>query len=519
MTSHESAPDAPEATEPTEIIKEQKRTIDALQESLSDVKAMLAFEDRGWSLIAGLHTEEHLEGLDLDELKDISETIRPYLVADTLIGRGANLHIGYVHAKGMQIDGVVRDTGKPGRKTALQSLYESPINQDSLFSSKAKEELQRARYSDGNVFLACNKKTQTVRRIPLNQIERVVTNPDFPEEIWRYLRKWYPTDDKSNPQQKWYFTNRYVGNRPRTITENNESIPVADETIIDARFNKQIGWPLGIPDAVAAMPWSAAYTEIITYGRVVSKSLASILYKITNKTAKGAQASGVKIAGMSGAGNAATMTEGADLQAVQTAGKGYDFSSARPVAAMAAAALNVPNMELLSDSSAAGSSYGAAQSLTPSTKNAMRMMQEAWVSLYREVIDFMGISVPRIWFDSMDEVDEYRHSQAIKLLSDALSDEEYRGLTLDLMNVSGDPNKIPETLKMRSVVPPTGGAAAQQASPDQGQSNGTGGGGQGANDQRSDTISSKEMLRRMQDEDYLERMEALVARMEAATSN
>lgn len=517
MTSHEQAPEAPEATDPTAIIEAQSRQIETLTESLSDVKAMLSFEDRGWSLISGLHTDEHLEGLELDELKDISETIRPYLVAESLIKRGSELHIGYVHAKGMQIDGVMRDPNKRGAKTKLQALYDNKTNQDSIFSSLAREELQRARYADGNIFLACNKASQTVRRIPLDQIVQIQVNPDFPDEVWMYKRKWVPAKGQ-DPQERWYYTNRFEGRKVGSVVEKDgRRVQVAPEVIIDARFNKQIGWTLGVPDAVAAMPWSAAYNEIITYGRVVSKSLAAILYKITNKSAKGAATAGVKIAGMSGAGNAATMTEGADLQAVQTAGKGYDFASARPVAAMAATALNVPNMELLGDSSAAGSSYGAAQSLTPSTKNAMRMMQEAWVALYREVLDFMGVPVPRIWFDPMDEVDLYRHSQAIKLLADAMSDEEYRAMVLDLMNISGDPAAIPDALKLRSQAPAPAGAAAQQAAPDQGRSNGSGSGGRGSNDQRSDTISSKEMLQTMQNEDFLLRMESLVQRMEAAS--
>jgi hypothetical protein len=287
---------------------------------------------------------------------------------------------------------------------------------------------------------------------------------------------------------------------------------VADEVIVDRRFNRQIGWPLGIPDAVAAMPWIAAYEEIMQYGRVVNESLAKILYKVISKTKAGATTAAVKVSGIGGHGTTASMLEGQDVSAVSTAGKGYDFITARPVAAMAAAALNVPNIEFLSDSSAAGSSYGAAQSLSPATKNAMRLMQSQWIELYQEILALLNISTPRIWFESLDDADLYREMQATTLGAVALEDEEYRGKVLDLLNIPGDPAKIPDILKFRTAA---ADPAAQQAAPDQGSSNGTGGGGQGANDQRSDTIEA--LRRQMADEDILRRWESVVERLEASS--
>ncbi|MGG7211968.1 hypothetical protein, partial [Clostridium baratii] len=85
---------------------------------------------------------------------------------------------------------------------------------------------------------------------------------------------------------------------------------------------------------------------------------------------------------------------------------------------------------------------------------------------------------------------------------------------LDIQDISGDPNEIPESLKMAA---DAAKAAVQQAAPDQGQSNGSGGGGQGANDQRSDSVSQSEAIRReMANEEFLDRFEALVIRAEAA---
>lgn len=496
-----------------QVVAPYRAEAEALRESLADVRATINFEDRGWALIAGLTAGERLEGLDLDELQDISEAIRPHVVADALAKHAVDLYSGYVWAKGMSIDGVIRKEGTRGTPTDAQRFYQNPVNQATLFAPTAHEELQKGRFADGNILLACDTSDKTVRRIPINQIRELKVNPEFPEEIWAYLREWDPQDKAdSKVIKRWYYTSRYSGRKQKTFTVKGDTIPIDETTIIvDRGFNRQIGYPLGIPDAVAAMPWIAAYEEIMQYGRVVNESLAKLLFKVISKTPGGAKQAAVKIGGMGGHANTASMVEGQDVAAFQTAGKGYEFVNARPVGAMGAAALNLPAMEFLSDSSAAGSSYGAAQALTPATKNAMRLMQSAWIEIYQDVFRVLGIKVDRIWFEPLDDEDTYRAMQALTLGAVALSDEEYRGKVLDNLNIAGDPSQIPDILKFRTQA---ADPAAQQAAPDQGQSNGSGGGGQGANDQRSDGIG--ETLRRMQDESFLDRLEELVHRLELA---
>lgn len=490
-----------------------------LKESLEDVKAMFRAEDKGWALISGITAKERLEGLELEEAQSISEAIRPHVVADGLVKRGADLHSGYVWSKGINIDGV-KSTGKQGRPSSLVTFYKNPVNQESLFSDMAHEELQKARFADGNILLACDTSDKTVRRIPFNQITDIRVNPDFPEEVWAYQRTWHPDRGiNTKPKTRWYYTNRYSGPKQKSFTVNNVTTPVeTGVVIVDRRFNRQIGYALGIPDAIGMMVWVAAYTEIIQYGRVVNESLARILYKVISKTKNGVTSSGVKIAGMGGHGNTASMMEGQDIQAVSTAGKGYDFVSARPVGSMAAAAINVSIVELLADSSAAGSSYGAAQTLTPSTKNAMRLMQGEWASMYQEIFSLFRLGEPRVWFEPLEDVDVYRSSQALKLNGTHLSDEEIRGKALDLMDIAGNPEELPDKVKIANDLAKAGAdaAAAQAAAPDQGVSNGSGGGGQGANDQRSDA-QSEGLRREMAMTEMIEHFEALVQRAEAVS--
>lgn len=483
--------------------------VEQLREELSQVRMLLDVEDRGWSKILGYANGDSLEGLDLDEAKEISERIRPHIVGDSLPKRAVDLHAGYVWSRGLNIEGV-KSTGRPGRRTKLMEFYENPINQEHLFSSLAHEELQKARFADGNVLVACDPTSRTARVVPFNQITALILNPDFPSEVWMYQRTWDPKDDDGNLKVQWYYTNRFTGSKASTIEYKGKTEPVDTKvTIIDRKFNRLPGYVLGVPDGVAGMPFAAAYVEIMQYGRVVDKSLAAILYKVTNKTKQGVNSSSVKISGMSGSGNTASMVEGQDIQALSTAGKGYNFSNPRPVAALAAAAWNVSNMDLLNDSAAAGSSYGSANALMPANKNAMRLMQNEWISLFHDILLFFGLGTPRIWFEPLDEEDRYRATQSLKLVQDALHPVEYRSKALDIQDIPGDPNDLPEALTAPTENT-SGNAAAQAAAPDQGRSNGTGSGGQGANDLRSDTLSSENLRHEMAMADIADRMQSLV---------
>lgn len=499
-------------TEIAERYQAQGEAMAELQESYDEVRAALAVEDRGWALIGQYLGGEQVDGFSLEDIKDLSEKIKPHVVGDSLSKRGVDLHSGYVWGKGFNLSDVERQRGASGRPSREVLFYENDVNKESIFSFVAQEELQKARYTDGNVFLLCDLSKREVRRVPLSEITGTISNPEFPSEVWAYQRTWTnpQKSGKDKTETRWYYTPRYKGTKKKSI----QKVQVSDQILVDAKFNRQVGFMFGVPDAVASLPWSAAYTEIIQYGRVVNESLAKILYKITSGTSKGVKSAGVKVAGAEGHGLTASMASGQDLTAVSTAGKGYDFVSARPVAAMAASALNVSVVELLSDSSAAGSSYGAAQTLSPSTRNAMRLMQGEWIKMYRDILDVFGLKIERLWFEPMDDPDPYRSAQQLVLLANYLHPEEVRGKALDQLDIPGAAEDIPETLQR---IYDGVQAPETSAAPGQGQGNGTGGQGSTAsNDVQSDTISSESVLRNMQAESLIDRLEGVLAKLEEA---
>lgn len=488
---------------------------DQLKESIAEVRAMMNYEDIGWQLIAGVASGDRVEGLEIDEIQAIAEKIEPRVAAGSLPKRAVDLHSGWVWGRGCYIEGTEKPSGR-GTPKAVRRFFIDRNNQETVFSDTAREELQKARFITGNVLAVCNTRTKQVDRIPFNQIIGVKVDKEFPEKVIAYQRKWDSQDGTANSVKTfWYYTARFTGKRQKSFSKGGVTVPVAqDQTIVDLRANRQPGHVLGIPDGLAGLGWSEAYGQIMQYGQVVNESLAKILFKVTNSTKQGAQSTGVKISNFGDHGGTASMVQGQDLTAVSTAGRGYDFSQARPVAAMAASAWNVSNMDLLNDSSAAGSSYGSAQALVGGNRNAMLLMQKQWADFYKDIFETMGFDRPSIMFEPFEAPDKYREMQALKLGQDGLSDEEYRMKLLDIQDISGDPTQIPEGLKLAA---DAAKAAVQAAAPDQGQSNGTGGGGQGANDQRSDTVSQSEAIRReMANDDFLARLEQLVTRAEAA---
>lgn len=488
-----------------------------LRESIEEVRAAIAVDNKGWSLISGIQSGDKLEGLSLDEVKDIIKLLQPKVAAAGLARRAAALHAGWVFGKGVQIEGTHAPKGK-GAKPAMFRFFNDRANQESLFSASAHEELQNSRFIEGNVLVACNTKTKKVNRIPFTQIVDIKLDPDFPTRILAYKRQW-DRQDGTEPQTRWYVTNRFEGARPNNYPEDSRNpesptVPVDQDTIIvDLRAGRQPGFVLGVPDGISGLNWAETYTLAMRAGVTVTEGLSRLIFKVTNKTKQGAQASAVKIGGMGGAGNTATMVEGQNVEAIRTAGQAYAFEKLAPLASIAAAAWNVSTADLLNSSASSGS-YGSLQAISAGNRNAMTLMQRQWSTFFQDIFDAMGFGRPDIHWEPLETPDPYRASQALALLSARLSPEEDRKKALDILDISGDPDEIPDSLKALQIDPNATATAATQASPDQGVSNGGGNGGQGANDLRSDSIGEN-LRHEMAMAEIVKEFGALLERFEA----
>lgn len=486
-----------------------------LRESNAQIQAMFSAEDKGWIHLLGGGTSDSEYGLDLEEVQAIAAQAATQVAAGSIPKRAADLHFGFVFGNGFEIEGVERDkeasAGRPRREV---TFYENTVNQESIFSGAAQHELQYARFTTGNVIVLCDTSKKVVRRLPFAEVTSVMVNPDYAEEVWAYLRKWtvQKTDGKSETKQAWVYTNRFDGRKQKSIKTGDQSIPVMENTVaVDLRANRQVGYTFGIPDAAAGLHWSRAYGEVLRYGQIVNESLAKVVYKVVQKTQKGAANVGVKM-GKGGAGQTAVVGEGQDIQLVNQSQTSFNFAAARPLAAMAATAWNVSVVDLLSDSSAAGSSYGAGNLLTAGMQNAMQGMRSEWTQFYTDIFAALGFSRPRVIWPPMEKQDPYRLAQQLVLLSPALKDEEYRAEAMEQLDITGDPRDLPPTLVARSA------AAKQASSPDQGTSNGTGGQDSAQKSDLSASGVAENVRHEIEMQNILSEMRDLVTRMPGSNS-
>lgn len=498
-----------------------------LREELASVKAAMDYDERGWISLTGQRDSE--SGLSLAQLKSNAKTIREYTVINPLIRRGGGLRYSYVWSKGVQIPGVDEEAGRRrGRRSNLETFYRNPINQENVFSDSAHQAMELSVFTDGSYLLLGDNKTKELRNFPISEVAAIHVNPEFSGEVWAVLREWAPDPVKPDQlRRRWYYSDTFSGRKQGSIVdENGKSVPVdAGKTLIDFWANRQVGWAVGVPDALSAMPWVRIYTELVMNGKTMTEALARFASKIKVNSKPGAANVGVKMSS-GGAGQAAVIGEGNEFDIFSSAGKTYDFNGIRPIAALVATALEVSIIHLLSDPGAAGSSYGSASNLDLPTKRAMVARQNLWKAYLERVIRWGTGENLNITFPSLDDPDPYRESQVVALAwnSGTVHADEVRPRFLEIANLSSKHDAAPEGVLLpnnadsweRSDIDPSDDPATSTGSPDQGQSNGGGGTDSAlANDERTDNIG--EAITRMANAEMIEKLESLVARIEAAT--
>lgn len=513
---------------PTSLIEQGIRELTAdnaqLRESLEQVQMMFKVEDANWTKLFG-GIGDDLPGLSLEQLKEWSAQIQEYVVGNPFIKRGSALRTNYTWSKGLNIPGA-EPTKKRGNKSNLEKFCNHPRTLAYLLSAEANDEMERSAFASGMYLLVGNDSSKTIEHpIPVDEIESVMTNPDYAGEIWAYLRVWdsYDESGKTKPEKAWYYTDRFDGTRKQSIKTGAETVKVAkSKTIFDQTFNSQVGWPLGIPDALSAVVWARIYSEMVNHGKVMTESLAKFAFKVTQSTAKGAANVGVKTS-KGGGGQTAVLGTNNDLVPLSSAGRVYEFDGLRPIIASVATALEVSVVHLTSDPGTSGSSYGSASNLDLPTKKAVVARQNLWESYIKRILLWATDEAVDVAFPPLDD-DIYRAIQSLMLIwnTGTVHPDEIRDAILKLGGLLSKNSKVPDGILIpnnrhsweRSDIDPKDGPANTASSGDQGVSNGAGGTEGSGNDIRTDGIG--EAITAFQQQNYLDDLRELVERMEAA---
>lgn len=388
--------DALEASSGIDVLRAQLRgeqdTNLLLLEALVD--AELALEDRGWQKI----TTDAGSGLTRDGLRQASDIARAMATTNALVRRGLALRCAYIWGSGVQIaaeDGDVNDV--------VQAFLDDEGNWAAFTGEQAHEENERALGTDGNVFAALFTRPLTgsvqVRTIPFAEIQDVIANPDDRDEPWFYLRRWHVVEidartatSARRAREEFYPA---LGYRPATRVRVLDGKPVNwDTPVLHISVNRLDGWKFGIGDVYTALPWARAYREFLADWAQLVKALSRFAWRQTSKGRSGAERAAARLreripqhVGETGSAAGATATMSADvtLEAIPKSGATIDSESGRPLAAMVAAALDVPVTMLLGDPGTTGA-RATAETLDTPMVLAMQMRRTRWSEAYRRIL-------------------------------------------------------------------------------------------------------------------------------------
>lgn len=411
----------------------QQSRIMALEERLANRTIQL--EDIGWTRLDGRNPDEDT-GLDLDALHTLSDKLRDMAAADPLHKRGAQLRHAYVFGRGINFSGL-----NPRTEAAIKDRH----NKSVLFSVQAYETNNLAKFTDGNLFIIRNEKTNDLTSVPLSQITADITDPDDPSRVRYFKREWSTGDGEA--RKVWYPVARYKksqvgrgrrGSIPTSIKNGSETVPVAQEAVIyHETTQRQSGWTYGVPDSLAAAVWAVAYKEYLADNATLVKALQQFAWAVTNANKATQNQAAVQVATNPGVGGTAVMGSGNALGSVGVPSANVNFNNGQPLAAMVATSFGVPVIALLSSPGATGGSYGAATTLDTPTIKGMKAVQDSWKLFYEEILEDMGSPDAIVTFPNITEDENYRTNQAIGIAyaDGRLHQDEARAATLELLDV------------------------------------------------------------------------------------
>lgn len=186
--------------------------------------------------------------------------------------------------------------------------------------------------------------------------------------------------------------------------------------MVHRAVNRPHTWKRGIPDSYAAIDWARAYRIFLEDWAVLMRALAQYAYQ-TNVPAQNAGAMRRRLAApvttssgeASHAGRTLVLDQGTALQAVSKTGATFDSGSGRPLAAMTAAALEVPVTMLLADPGTAGA-RATAETLDTPTELAPEMRRRLWAELDQSIFRYVimeAVRAPQGPLKGKIEIDDF----------------------------------------------------------------------------------------------------------------
>lgn len=428
-----------------------KAMAEALGNAVSD---LLKFEDEGWTLLNKLDYT-NTKGISLAEVKDVTGYLEQQVkVSGGLLGRGLRLKNNHFSGRGFAFR---REDGGE-IKPRFRKIINDPVNQQEVFSATAIKELNRILYTSGNLFIVYNQEHGEFSRMSVDQsIEEVLVDPASPGRIRYVLRCMNVVDDLSGTRsvaREWIptVTHRDSMRKRKTPLPNSLPLPGADgerafvrhdSVVIERRVNKDNGDIWGLPDSFSAAPWAMMYSTYLRDGAKLQNALAAISYVVRVKTEAAAKAAGSQIS-TGRVGGAAVTGPGTEIESMPRAGA-IDLYEGRPIQAQVASNLDVSTTAIASDPGPGGS-YASESALSQPEQLAALSRQEDFADLYRQIFMAIGADDIVIDFARLDTDPIHRTMQGLTLAREkgAINQRQYRERAMELYDIPGDIDQLPE---------------------------------------------------------------------------
>lgn len=389
--------------------------VELLRESLADLA--MSLDDVGWSRVGvnGVEAE-----LDKSALNIASERARVMAVANPLIRRGLALRHAYVWGSGVSIGAkaVGGNDGEQDVNAVVQAFLDDPGTRKVLTSSAAKARNEKALGTDGSLFVALftapRVGTVQPRMIPYREVQHVVKNPDDRTEVWFYQRLvWdakggmsyvYHPDVDYRPQVR----PKFIGDGPVVLKDGLQPLspgPVMwDAPIAHLKVNDLPEWDFGVGDAFSALPWATAYKGGLEDWAKLIKAISRFTWRLTSDRKSSAQDAANRIRQRPATDQDPRLlartgqdpnpigqtyaSVGTTLEAIPKTGATIDSESFKPIAAMAAAGLEIPVTMLLSDPGVTGA-RATAETLDKPTELMAAGRRDQWGDFLRLILGYV----------------------------------------------------------------------------------------------------------------------------------
>lgn len=496
--------------------------------------AQLALENIGWRPLAGFCDSN---SFTLEDLHRASELCRAVATVNPLVERGLKVRTGYIWGSGVSVVPKEFIQG-PGRPRTVNTDPRMPEGlTDVLTGTLAQMEIEMTAACDGNLFFLVDRKEKTVQRVPFEEITGGVSQRGNKEKLLYIRRTWndwdldfvsdsdidatpftspkkgqrssrswlgpnghmmHPSPDEPQYSIKsvWYPTFTVSAANRRGVSQMMQRERIWNEptdhnrVMVHIPFNRMTGWRWGVPDVLPAVWWTKAYKEYLENCSVLTKAYARFAWKVTNEKSRGVRRTASQLAQTPrmdpatgqplAVGASAVLGAGQDLSAVGNS-RAVDFDAGRPLAAMVAAALDVPLPALTEDPSIGNKS--TSEALDTSTVLVMQARQRMMNEAYLRIFEMLGIKV-RLRWPEISEEPVHRRLQAIDMAvrMGLLTAEEARAMVLDAWHDKWDDfasrpptaEELPLVLRPGAttvVVPGSGDAPSAPASSGTGMTN------------------------------------------------